>query len=82
MLLLYIYDLTHVSIINMFSSCMYIISHKKIQEWTSQDVARIIQTQLKQSATLAAIFFLYAFSALRFGFSLRGSVSKYEIDYV
>lgn len=51
-------------------------------EWTSQDVSKIIQTQLKQSATLAAIFFLYAFSALRFGFSLRASVSKYEIDYV
>lgn len=51
-------------------------------EWTNQDVTRIIQTQLKQSATLAAIFFLYAFSALRFGFSLRLSVSRYEIDYV
>jgi len=55
---------------------------KKCPEWTTQDVARIIQTQLKQSATLAAIFVLYAFSALRFGFSLRTAVSKYEIDYV
>jgi len=52
------------------------------QEWQTGDVVRIIQTQLKQSASLAAIFFLYAFSALRFGFSLRASVSKYEIDYV
>ena len=51
-------------------------------EWANGDVVRIIQTQLKQSATLAAIFFLYAISALRFGFSLRLTVSSYEIDYV
>lgn len=51
-------------------------------EWTSQDVSRIVQTQLKQSATLAAIFFIYAFSALRFGLDLRRSQSKYQIAYV
>lgn len=51
-------------------------------EWTSQDVSKIIQTQLKQSATLAAIFFIYAFSALRFGFVLCKAQSKYQIAYV
>jgi len=51
-------------------------------EWTSLDVSKIIQTQLKQSATLAAIFFIYAFSALRFGFVLCKAQSKYQIAYV
>jgi len=51
-------------------------------EWTSQDVSKIIQTQLKQCATLAAICFIYAFSALRFGLDLRRAQSKYQIAYV
>jgi hypothetical protein len=51
-------------------------------EWTTQDVSKIMQTQLKQSATLAAIFFIYAFSALRFGFVLCKAQSKYQIAYV
>jgi hypothetical protein len=57
-------------------------SEPQCPEWTSRDVSRVIQTQLKQSATLAAIFFIYAFSALRFGFDLRRSQSKYQIAYV
>jgi len=51
-------------------------------EWSKQDVTKILQTQLKQSATVAAIFLLYAFSALRFGFVLRTHVSMYQIDYL
>ena len=55
---------------------------RQCPEWTSRDVSRIVQTQLKQSVTLAAIFFIYAFSALRFGLDLRRSQIKYQIAYV
>mmetsp|Transcript_5015 Transcript_5015/g.7415 ORF Transcript_5015/g.7415 Transcript_5015/m.7415 type:complete len:794 (-) Transcript_5015:39-2420(-) len=51
-------------------------------EWTKSDVTRIVATQLKQSTSLSAIFAIYALAALRFGFMLRNSISKYEIDYV
>jgi hypothetical protein len=51
-------------------------------EWTLEEVTRVLQTQLKQSATLAAIFIVYAIAVLRFGFVLRGHISKYQIDYV
>lgn len=51
-------------------------------QWTSSDVSKIVQTQLKQSVSLAAIFFIYALSALQFGFSLRKAQSNYQIDYV
>ena len=51
-------------------------------EWTLDDVTRVLQTQTKGSATLAVIFFLYSFSALRFGFVLRRHVTMYQIEYV
>ena len=51
-------------------------------EWNLDDVTRVLQTQTKGSATLAIIFFLYSFSALRFGFVLRKHVTMYQIDYV
>ena len=51
-------------------------------EWEIEDVTRILQTQLKQSATVAAILILYAISVLRFGFVLRKHLSMYQIDYV
>ena len=51
-------------------------------EWTLDEVTKVLQSQLKQSATLAAIFIVYAVAVLRFGFVLRGHLSKYEIDYV
>jgi len=51
-------------------------------QWSTEDVRTILLTQLKQSASLAAIFFLYAFSALRFGFVLLQHISRYQIDYV
>lgn len=51
-------------------------------EWEPKDVTQIIQTQLKQSGSLAALFAIYALFALRFGFDLKASVSKYEVDYV
>ena len=51
-------------------------------EWTNDDILKVLQTQLKQSATLAAILLIYAASALRFGFVLRSHVSRYQIEYV
>jgi hypothetical protein len=55
---------------------------RQCPEWTDSDILKVLQTQLKQSATLAAIFLIYAFSALRFGFILRSHVSRYQIEYV
>jgi hypothetical protein len=57
------------------------IARNRCPEWILDDVTLILQTQLKQSATLAAIFILYAISALRFGFLLRKHLSMYQIDY-
>jgi hypothetical protein len=58
------------------------IASDRCPEWTLEDVTKILQTQLKQSATLAAIFILYSISVLRFGFLLRKHLSLYQIDYV
>ena len=54
----------------------------KCPEWSFEDVKRVLQTQTKGSATLAVIFFLYSFSALRFGFVLRKHITMYQIEYV
>ena len=62
--------------------CDAVLHRDRCPEWTLDDVTKILQTQLKQSATLAAIFILYAISALRFGFLLRKHLSMYQIDYV
>jgi hypothetical protein len=51
-------------------------------EWTEDDITRVLQTQAKNSAALAAIFLVHAFSALRFGFGLRKHIIMYQIDYV
>lgn len=55
---------------------------RRCPEWSENDVTRILLTQLKQSASLAAIFILYAVSMLRFGVTLRTYLSRYQIDYV
>jgi len=57
-------------------------SDRKCPEWTSSDVKIVLLAQLKQSAALAAIFFMYAVSALRFGVLQKHYVSRYQIDYV
>lgn len=51
-------------------------------EWAKGDVVTIMQTQMKQSATLASIFLIFALRSLRFGFVLRSAMARYEIDYV
>mmetsp|Transcript_39667 Transcript_39667/g.55931 ORF Transcript_39667/g.55931 Transcript_39667/m.55931 type:complete len:117 (+) Transcript_39667:117-467(+) len=55
---------------------------RECPEWSDNEVTKVLQTQLKQSATLAAIFILYSIGALRFGFVLRKHISMYQIDYV
>lgn len=65
------------------SNCdLHLPDQPKCPEWTLEDVTAVLQTQTKGSATLAVIFFLYSFSALRFGFVLRKHVTMYQIDYV
>lgn len=51
-------------------------------EWSEGDVSRVLQTIMKQSATVAAIFLVYALITLRYGFLLLKHVSSYQIDYV
>lgn len=51
-------------------------------EWSIPDVTKVIQTQAKASASLAAILMLYALSALRFGLGLRRHIRMYQIEYV
>lgn len=65
------------------SNCdLHIPDAPKCPEWSLDDVKAVLQTQTKGSATLAILFFLYSFSALRFGFVLRKHVTMYQIDYV
>lgn len=51
-------------------------------EWSKEDVAKVLQTITKQSATIAAIFLVYALSTLKYGFVLFRHVSRYQIEYV
>lgn len=51
-------------------------------EWSTADVTKVIQTQAKASASLAAMLMLYALSALRFGLGLRTHIRMYQIEYV
>jgi len=55
---------------------------RRCKEWSSIDVVLILQNQAKTSATLAAIFFLHAFGALRFGFVMMKHIATYQIEYV
>ena len=51
-------------------------------EWSKGEVTQILQNQTKASASLAAIFIVYAGSNLRHAFNLRSHIMNYEIDYV
>lgn len=51
-------------------------------EWSIGDVTKVIQTQAKASASLAAMLMLYALSALKFGIGLRTHIRMYQIEYV
>ena len=64
------------------TNCDAILSTNRCPEWSVDDVTAILQTQLKQSATLAAIFILYAVNVMSYGINLRKHLSQYQIDYV
>lgn len=64
------------------TQCDALLESNRCPEWTVEEVTTILQGQLKQSATLAAIFIIYAVSVLRFGVTLRKHLSLYQIDYV
>ena len=54
----------------------------KCPEWTENDVNAVLDTIMKQSATLAAIFLVYSLITLRYGFVLFHYVTRYQIEYV
>jgi hypothetical protein len=64
------------------TNCDAVLSTEKCPEWSVADVTAIVQTQLKQSASLAAIFILYAVNVMGYGINLRRHLSRYQIDYV
>mmetsp|Transcript_27885 Transcript_27885/g.37062 ORF Transcript_27885/g.37062 Transcript_27885/m.37062 type:complete len:124 (+) Transcript_27885:1066-1437(+) len=64
------------------TNCFDDLDENRCPEWSEGEVKKVIQTELKLSATMAAIFFIYGSSALRFGFTLRSHIMKYQIDYV
>lgn len=55
---------------------------ERCPQWTTSDVTRVLQTQAKGSATMSAIFLLYAIAALRFGFNMRRHIAMYQIEFV
>jgi hypothetical protein len=64
------------------TNCDASLSEERCPEWSVEDVTSILQTQLKQSASLAAIFILYAVNVMSYGINLRKHLSQYQIDYV
>lgn len=64
------------------SGCNSNIVAEICPEWSQDDVTRVLKTIMKQSATVAAIFLVYALITLRYGFLLFRHVSSYQIDYV
>lgn len=54
----------------------------KCPEWTRQDVTVVIQTQIKITATVAAICITYSFGVIQFGLALKRHLSTYQIAYV
>jgi len=64
------------------TGCDEIIGENRCPEWSFEDITNIKRRQLKQSATLAAIFFLYDINVMMHGLNLRKHLSMYQIDYV
>jgi len=58
------------------------LGEKRCPEWSFLDITNIKRRQLKQSATLAAIFLLYDINVTMHGLNLRNHLSMYQIDYV
>ena len=64
------------------TNCDAAAAFLRCPEWSLDDVYSITQTQLKQSATLAAIFILYAVNVMIYGIVLKRHLANYQIDYV
>mmetsp|Transcript_13315 Transcript_13315/g.14909 ORF Transcript_13315/g.14909 Transcript_13315/m.14909 type:complete len:726 (-) Transcript_13315:1524-3701(-) len=58
------------------------LGENRCPEWSFLDITNIKRRQLKQSATLAAIFLLYDINVTMHGLNLRNHLSMYQIDYV
>lgn len=67
---------------NECTSCDAILAQNRCPEWSEEDITEIVRRQLKQSATLAAIFILYDVNVMMHGLNLRKHLSMYQIDYV
>jgi hypothetical protein len=64
------------------TSCISVDPLQRCPEWSKDDVKSVLQSTLKQSASFAAIFLVYALITLRYGFLLFRYVSRYQIEYV
>jgi hypothetical protein len=64
------------------TNCDSVDPFLRCPEWSKDDTKSVLQTTLKQSASLAAIFLVYALITLRYGFLLFRYVSRYQIEYV
>lgn len=64
------------------SFCGSRVGKRECPEWTEEQVAVVLETQYKSSATLAAIFIVYAISATRYAFVLKKQISMYQIEYI
>lgn len=62
--------------------CDDIDPYQRCPEWSKNEVKSILNTILKQSASFAAICFVYALITLRYGFQLFRYVGQYQIEYV
>ena len=56
--------------------------YEQCPEWSMDDVTRIIQSQTKAGATLAAICLLYSVGSIRYGIAMQKHISDYLIEYV
>ena len=51
-------------------------------QWTVDDVRSVLQTQIKGSAAVAAVFILHSFSVLQYAVTLRKHIATYQIAFV
>lgn len=57
-------------------------TENRCPEWTEAQVDSVVHTQIKFSATLSAIFLVYAVRIVRLGITTRTYYEAYQIAYV
>lgn len=72
----------YIDVVNSCSDCDNPNEALRCLEWNKEDVTRVIQTQVKNSAAMAFVFALYSIAAIRFGFTMRKYIILYQIDFV